>query len=417
MNKFSKLVTPGTSWNTFASLVTLVFILVAGDRLSGQTPPPPLPPGVEDALKLSRNGISEDIILAQIKKSGATYELSADQIVYLHSQGVSQNIIQALVQSRPAGAAAAIPGPSPQIPGAPPQPSSPAPPSGVPMAAPGTPPPGSPEVNFDYFRAQLAPFGTWMELPGYGWCWRPDRALAANPDWRPYYDMGRWVYTENGWFWQSDYGWGDIPFHYGRWIRDPGLGWLWVPDYTWGPAWVFWRHAEADGCIGWAPLPYGAVFVEGGWEYRGRRYGVEYDFGLDEHFYVFVGYDHFHDGFFRLRGREWAYHVRGERIHAFYGRSVCRNEFRRDEHGRFVNEGLGRERIEHLTNRRVEVTRFDERRPVGDRSQLANQQRSGSERGQTQGQSGRAAPASQVYRPPATAPARQPQSQQSNKKR
>ena len=51
--------------------------------------------------------------------------------------------------------------------------------------------------------------------------WRPDAAIAANPDWRPYYDMGQWVQTDNGLFWQSDYTWGDIPFHYGRWVLNP----------------------------------------------------------------------------------------------------------------------------------------------------------------------------------------------------
>jgi len=37
--------------------------------------------------------------------------------------------------------------------------------------------------------------------------WRPDRAIAANPDWRPYYDNGQWTHTDNGLFWQSDYSW------------------------------------------------------------------------------------------------------------------------------------------------------------------------------------------------------------------
>jgi len=107
-------------------------------------------------------------------------------------------------------------------------------------------------VNYDYFHGQLAPYGTWMLTGDYGWCWHPDAAIAANPEWRPYYDMGQWVYSENGWFWQSNYGWGDIPFHYGNWVVIPGNGWMWVPGYTWGPAWVFWRESASDGYIGWA---------------------------------------------------------------------------------------------------------------------------------------------------------------------
>ena len=165
-------------------------------------------------------------------------------------------------------------------------------------------------ITFQYFHDQLAPFGTWVEVPGIGPCWYPEKVIAANPDWRPYYDSGRWVQTENGLFWASDYTWGDIPFHYGRWIQDPRYGWLWVPDYNWGPAWVCWR-ACGRGCIGWAPLPYGAVWVDGGWRFHGRAVvDVGFDFGLGEDFFVFVGYDHFHEGFPpRLRGHEREYRL------------------------------------------------------------------------------------------------------------
>jgi len=230
-----------------------------------------------------------------------------------------------------------------------------------------------PVVNFAYFQGQLAPYGTWVEVPGYGQCWSPTQAITADPNWRPYYDMGQWVYTDNGWFWQSDYTWGDIPFHYGNWIIAPGYGWVWVPGYTWGPAWVFWRQAEADGCIGWAPLPPGAVLVNGGWLYHGVHYGVDFDFGLGENFFVFVGYDHFHDNILRMRNHEYAFHLPRERIRAFYGRTVLRNDFRHDEHGRLVNDGIGRDRIEQLTHHREEVMHFEERNPVGNRDKLAAQ--------------------------------------------
>lgn len=226
--------------------------------------------------------------------------------------------------------------------------------------------PAQPEVNFTYFHDQLAPYGQWVEVPGYGTCWYPVQAFAANADWRPYYDLGHWTYTENGWFWASDYNWGDIPFHYGRWISTPQYRWLWVPDYTWGPAWVAWRHAEADGFIGWAPLPFGAVWVDGGWRFHGRAVvDVGFDFGLGEDAFIFVGNDHFRDErFFRMGNRPNAFDIRRDRVHEFFGRSVIRNDFRRDEHGRLVNEGLGRERIEHLTGRRVEAERFEERHPA-----------------------------------------------------
>jgi hypothetical protein len=105
--------------------------------------------------------------------------------------------------------------------------------------------------------------------------------------------------------------------------------------------------------------------------FNGIRVGLDFDFGLGESCFTFVGYDHFHEGFFRMRGHEWGYHINRERLHAFYGRSVIRNEFRRDEHGRFVNNGIGRDRVERFTH--VQHSNFEERRPVGDRNQLASQ--------------------------------------------
>ena len=60
--------------------------------------------------------------------------------------------------------------------------------------------------------------------------------------------------TDGGdWMWQSDYTWGYIPFHYGRWVW-AGSYWGWIPGRRYAPAWVTWRVGEG-GYIGWAPLP------------------------------------------------------------------------------------------------------------------------------------------------------------------
>jgi hypothetical protein len=228
-------------------------------------------------------------------------------------------------------------------------------------------PEASVEVNFDYFHDQLAPYGTWLQVGGVTY-WRPDAAIRTNPDWRPYYDLGQWVQTDNGLFWQSDYNWGDIPFHYGRWIKDPAQGWLWLPDYTWGPSWVFWRDGESDSCLGWAPLPPGAGFVGGVLMFNGAAVSVDFDFGLGADCFTFVSYDHFHDRFMRLRGREYPYHIEPERVREFYGRSVIRNNFRSDEHGRMINDCIGRDRLARVTNNRLEHSGFEERDPVGNRN-------------------------------------------------
>ena len=55
-------------------------------------------------------------------------------------------------------------------------------------------------VTQEYFHEQLAPYGAWVHVPDYGWCWRPTVAVA-NVNWRPYYDNGRWVYSDHGWYW------------------------------------------------------------------------------------------------------------------------------------------------------------------------------------------------------------------------
>jgi hypothetical protein len=325
--------------------------------------------------------MGEEVITNYIKSTGKSYELTADQIIYLKNQGVSSPVLSALIQTASTGSP--VPIPEPAVATANPPATIPpftAPPTTAPNIVtpplvPTTPAPApevvQPEVNLGYFQTQLAPFGNWVQVPGYGLCWYPSQAIAANPDWRPYYDMGHWVETDNGLFWASDYTWGDIPFHYGRWILQPGYGWLWAPDYTWGPAWVCWRQADADGCIGWAPLPVGAVFVGGAWTFGGVRIDVgTCDFGLGANFFVFVGCDHFHESFFRMRGHEWAYHVPPTRVHDFYRRSVIHNDFHRDEHGRFVNDGIGRDRMERLTHNRIEQAHFQERNPVGDRDRM-----------------------------------------------
>src|ERR1035438_8468276 len=60
---------------------------------------PSLPPGVQDVVKLVKAGLGEEVGLAHIKNPGATYTLSADQIIYVHQQGVSENEMRALMGS------------------------------------------------------------------------------------------------------------------------------------------------------------------------------------------------------------------------------------------------------------------------------------------------------------------------------
>jgi hypothetical protein len=103
-------------------------------------------------------------------------------------------------------------------------------------------------INFQVFYDQLSPYGYWMPHPTYGYVWMPQ----AGPNFRPYYSEGNWIYTQSGWFWNSNYNWGWATFHYGNWTYDNYYGWLWIPGYDWAPAWVTW--GSYGGNYGWAPM-------------------------------------------------------------------------------------------------------------------------------------------------------------------
>jgi hypothetical protein len=150
----------------------------------------------------------------------------------------------------------------------------------------------APPPDVTYFYNDLAPYGTWVQLDGYGWCWQPT-AVVVTRDWRPYGHGGYWVYSDFGWYWQSTYSWGWAPFHYGRWYSHPRCGWVWTPDRVWGPAWVTWR-TYGDTC-GWAPLPPRAVFDVGlGWSYNGVSVGASFGFNLGSDAFLFVSFGDFH---------------------------------------------------------------------------------------------------------------------------
>jgi hypothetical protein len=106
------------------------------------------------------------------------------------------------------------------------------------------------------FRPTLDPYGTWVEDQKYGTVWVPSRD-AVGDDFAPYVSSGHWALTEDGdWTWQSDYPFGGVVFHYGRWVWVPGTGWAWVAGRRYANAWVNWRVPTDDyGYLGWAPMP------------------------------------------------------------------------------------------------------------------------------------------------------------------
>ena len=85
---------------------------------------------------------------------------------------------------------------------------------------------GSSRMGFGY--ADLAYYGGWMDVPGYGSVWQPYGA-ASWMGWNPYLS-GTWMFTPGfGYAWSSAYPWGWLPYHYGAWSYLPAYGWFWAP--------------------------------------------------------------------------------------------------------------------------------------------------------------------------------------------
>ena len=276
--------------------------------------PPVLSPGVSEIAQLAQAGVGDEVLQAYIENSPTPYQLQVEEILYLHDLGLSAETIAAMVrhnqslQDQPATAIAAntrtatnsvLPAtvqPETQPATIEPAqnantPSFPENPQAPDNAYSITPPPQ--QVNYNYFYQTLAPYGTWVEVADHGWCWQPTVAIV-DVGWRPYCNRGRWLWTDNGWYWQSDYSWGWAPFHYGRWYRSPAHGWVWAPDTIWGPAWVTWRYS--DSYCGWAPLPPGAYIDAGvGFRFGGNSVTVGFDFGLVPDCYNFIPTAYFCD--------------------------------------------------------------------------------------------------------------------------
>ena len=65
--------------------------------------------GVAEVLKLSQAKVADDTILAFIRNSGNRYGLSAEQIVYLRQQGVSEAVLKAMLNRPGAKLAVTMP--------------------------------------------------------------------------------------------------------------------------------------------------------------------------------------------------------------------------------------------------------------------------------------------------------------------
>src|SRR6266700_438234 len=302
-----------------------------------------LPPQLTEIVRLAESGLSDEVLIAYIDKSDAVYPISADEILYLRDLGISSSVLAVLLEHRAAAQGqAAQSAPPPTVPqlGSETNPANLAEQSPTDLGTGGAA--GAPAIVDDNsFYNELSPYGTWLELPGYGWCWQPT-VVIVNGSWLPYCDGGRWLWSDCGWYWNSYYSWGWAPFHYGRWCRYPRYGWVWCPDRVWGPAWVCWRHS-ATHC-GWAPLPPGARFAAGiGWTRNGTRVGADSGFGLPPSSFTFVPFDHFTDRHLpdhRLDTRQ---------ANTIFSATTVNKNFVVGPDQRIINRGVDPRRIEAAT--------------------------------------------------------------------
>lgn len=322
-----------------------------------------LPPELAEVVRLTESGVDQSVVLSYIQKAPMSYGVSADQIIYLRDLGVSQTVLTALVEH-----GATTPAPETQT----------AAPAYAPVAltqpavaepAPAAAPPDVTGAAAPFYNS-LSPYGSWLDVPGYGWCWQP-AAAVTDPNWQPYANDGNWLWSNDGWYWNSYYSWGWAPFHYGRWCRYPDTGWIWCPDSVWGSSWVCWRD-WGDYC-GWAPLPPGACFTAGiGWTFGGLGVGIDCGFGLPWSCFNFVPYRHFGD-------RDWRDHrLGGAEARGIFDRSHPHNEFGIAGGHRFINRGVDPSRVEAATHTTLRPVAVRELPPGGNHLSAVGQlERSG----------------------------------------
>ena len=338
--------------------------------------PPPLPGPVADVVELARGGVDEGVITEYIANIRQPFAFGASQIVYLNDLGVSSNVLHGLMRQsallRPEGNPAVPPAPAAPptatgqnvtvIPPAAPEPQAPA------TTIQGTPPPppgsatttvvapaASPTVvNQQVFYQSLAPYGSWVQVPSYGWCWQPTVAVV-NTTWQPYCDGGSWLWTDAGWYWSSTYSWGWAPFHYGRWHHSARIGWVWHPGYDWAPAWVAWRSSPAH--CGWAPLPPECRWnASVGFSWINGSTAVSVGFGIGATAWYATTWDRFCDPHLhhhRLPRQRVERFVQESNLQVAGGNGV---NIRGDNNTVIINNGISREEVQRHTRDEIRRT-------------------------------------------------------------
>ena len=87
------------------ALFLLTPMLLAQVRVTGEAPPPPPTPrpqvSVSDVIKMSNAGVSDEMIIQQIKKNTQPFDLTPDQLVRLKQNSVSERVVREMLGGTP----------------------------------------------------------------------------------------------------------------------------------------------------------------------------------------------------------------------------------------------------------------------------------------------------------------------------
>ncbi len=147
----------------------------------------PLPPNMRptapaaQVIKLAESGVEESVMMAFVTNSPSTFNLGAEDIIYLNDIGVPGSVLAAMMQRDKALkelSASALPAPAAPLPSVPtnqlvpgepglyaPQPVEGAVPAEM---APAPVPPEVADAGYGDFYDSLAPYGTWVNVAGWG---------------------------------------------------------------------------------------------------------------------------------------------------------------------------------------------------------------------------------------------------------
>ncbi len=292
---------------------------------------------VDEVIRLNKNGTTADILIAYIEKSSGDPRLSADDITLMEDANVPAAAIEAMLAKEKAASSVPV--------------------AGAAVTENVTVAPSADNSDISYFYDSMSHDGSWTNDAEYGWSWSPAISVSDS-NWRPYVDNGSWVYTNDGWYWNSGYNWGWAAFHYGRWSHRDNR-WSWHPDNVWGSSWVSWRHN--DDYYGWAPLTPRARFGRtGGFDVSLTTGNFDLNIGLGERDYAFVRSNQFFD-------RDLNRHqLRGNEVTNIYRTTTINNGYT-SENNRYINRGIPVQNVSRATKQEIKaVTIVDHSAKAGE---------------------------------------------------